>query len=87
MHTDEYEISLSRELEVCRKYILKIKKALRGFEEKYKIPTEEFLKRYNGGELPGSERDYTAWFETCEALKKWEERLREFERIYRQMKL
>ncbi len=87
MHTDEYEISLSRELEVCRRYILKIKKALRGFEGKYKIPTEEFLKRYNGGELPGSEGDFIVWVEKHEALKRWEERLREFERIYRQMKL
>ena len=43
MHTDEYEISLSREIDVCRGRVRAIKKTLYKMEQKYGITTEQFL--------------------------------------------
>ncbi len=35
MHTDEFEISLSRELDVCRNIVKKLERFLAGMKRKY----------------------------------------------------
>ncbi|MEW6115830.1 MAG: hypothetical protein AB1553_02895 [Nitrospirota bacterium] len=86
MHTDEYAISLSRELNSCRKIVQKIRKTLRKFEEKHGMTTEEFIQKQSSGNLTTSERDASAWLKEYNALKRWEERAREIERLYHEMR-
>lgn len=87
MHTDEYEISLSRELDVCNKTIRKIRKTLRKMEKKYDMPTEEFSEGYRKGRFPADNKDFEAWFNGYEALKSWEKRKADFEEIFYRMKI
>ena len=77
---DELYISTMREIEVCRQSIRKLKKNLGRMEKKYHLGTAEFVERFNEGTLEHSE-DYVAWHTSCEGLKRWEERLKEFYEI------
>jgi hypothetical protein len=87
MDTDEYEISLSRELDVCNSTIRKIRKSLREMEKKYAMPTEEFAEAYQKGQLSADNKDFEAWFNGSEALRTWEKRKADFEAVYRRMKI
>jgi len=49
MHTYEYEISLVRELKVCKKYIHSLQQILRKIERKHDVVFDEFVKRYLSG--------------------------------------
>jgi hypothetical protein len=44
MHTDEYEISIGREISLCGKLIRRLKRSIQKKEKKYGISTEDFLK-------------------------------------------
>lgn len=87
MHTDEYEISLSRELDVCRKNIRKLQKSLRAREKKHAVTTETFLEEYPGGRFPSKEKDFADWHRDYEALARWEQKKTEFEEIFYRMKI
>jgi hypothetical protein len=90
MHTDEYEISLSRELKVCGNTIQRIKKTLALMEQKHHKTTEDFIKEYRGGELEkdtGNKDDYAAWDDTYASLKRWQDLEREYQKQYRIMKI
>ncbi len=58
MHTDEYEISLSRELGVCKSSIKKIKKFFAIMERKHGKTTAQFVEEYDSGKLTGNREDY-----------------------------
>ena len=51
MHTDEFEISLHRELKVCENTIQRIKKTLGLMEQKHHKTTEAFSEEYRSGKL------------------------------------
>lgn len=87
MHTDEYEISLSRELKVCGSTILKIKRLLASLEKKYEIETKTFVKEYLEGGMSGDEKDFSLWVRNYDELQKWEERKRQYEQLLRLMKV
>jgi len=87
MHTDEYEISLARELQSCEKMIEKIRKTLVRLERKYKITTEDFVRRVEGGETTGYGSDLISWMEEYEALKKWEASRGQYAVLLRRMKI
>jgi hypothetical protein len=87
MHTDEYEISLSRELDVCKKTIRKLQKSLHVMEKKYNTTTDKFVEEYPGNRFPSGNKDFIGWISNYEALRKWEERKREFEEIFHRMKI
>ncbi len=87
MHTDEYEISLSRELAVCKKTIRKLQKSLHTMERKYNTTTDEFVEAYRSNRFSSQDKDCIDWISNYEALKKWEEREREFEEIFHRMKI
>jgi hypothetical protein len=85
MHTDEYEISLSREIDVCKGRMKAIKKSLQKMEKKYGIATDNFLKGLlSGGKV--SEVDGKKWTEDIELLSIWESKQKEFEALYTKMK-
>ncbi len=86
MHTDEYEISLYRELGVCKKAIQGLEKTLSGFENKYNLTTAAFIERYNNEDI-GNNSDFTLWNENYESLRRWTERGRQYETMLRLMKI
>jgi hypothetical protein len=87
MHTDEYEISLARELQACEKTIAKIRKTLARLEGKYKITTEDFVRRVEGGEITECGKDFISWMKEYEALKKWEISRGQYAELLHRMKI
>jgi hypothetical protein len=77
---DELYISTMREIHVCRMKIEKMTAMIKDMERKYNLKTAEFIERFDEGGMRDSE-DYTAWHDSYEGLKNWEERLREFHEI------
>jgi hypothetical protein len=86
MHTDEYEISVGREINLCRKLIDKLAKKLREREKGYGMSTEDFLSAFREARLPASNRDFVSWAEDSQELKTWTQRLREYEEAFRMLK-
>ena len=63
VYTDEFEISLSRELNVCRNSIQRIQKSLGLLEQKHNKTTAVFIKELQSGRLadhPVFKNDYDA---------------------------
>ena len=90
MHTDEFEISLFRELKVCTNTIHRIRKSLSLMEEKHKKSTEFFLEEYRSGKLAAdttNSDDYAAWWSSCESLKQWLDLERQYQEQFRAMRI
>jgi hypothetical protein len=89
MHTDEYEISLSRELTVCKNTIQRIRKTLELLEQKHNTKTETVMEQLREGHRPVPEfkDDYDAWESSYASLKKWEELERQYQELYRALKI
>ncbi len=87
MHTDEYEISLHRELAVCRSTIKRIKEFFAIMERKHGKTTEQFIEEYDSGKLSGSQEDYEPWRNNYESLKNWEKLQNQYEEMFRLMKI
>jgi len=86
MHTDEYEISLSREIDVCKARVRVIRKTLNKLEQKYGTTAEQFLDDLKNGAGRVSAADAEKWAGNCEALKVWQDKQAEFEALYLRMK-
>jgi hypothetical protein len=89
VHTDEYEISLYRELAVCKNTIQRIKKSLGILERKHNKATQAFIAEYRNGKLtqhPEFKDDYEAWQSSYDSLKRWEELEKQYQDAYRLMK-
>ena len=81
LQTDEYGISISREMTVCRNMITRQVKELSRFEKQYGISTERLL----AGETPlgvGDARTLEEWRNGYAGLLAWRQRLREYEEAY-----
>ncbi len=87
MHTDEYEISLSRELSVCKSTIKRIREFLAIMERKHHKTTEALIKELQNGEITEITDDFTAWQNNYESLKNWEGLQRQYEEMFRAMKI
>jgi hypothetical protein len=89
VHTDEYEISLYRELSVCKNTIQQIKKSLGILERKYNKTTEAFITGFKSRESdqhPELKNDSEAWQRSYDSLKRWEELEKQYQDAYRMMK-
>ncbi len=80
MHTDEYQISLNREIGVCRSKISSAQKELARLEKAYGLTTEQALDGKSGTSIPEKER--VRWQEEAAVLAVWSNRLREYEELY-----
>ncbi len=87
MHTDEYEISLRRELNACEKQLTKIKKRLAHFEKKYDMETGVFVAEFRCGGVEGQKDDLGVWMKEYEVLKKWETLRDQYAELLRKMKV
>jgi hypothetical protein len=86
LHTDEYEISVGREVNHCRKRVDKLTKNLHGREEKYGMSTEEFLSAHREGRFAKDNRDFEKWKEDARELQSCSQHLKEYEDAYRMLK-
>jgi len=86
MHTDEYEISVGREIVLCRKVIDRLTKALREKEKKYGMSTEEFLTAFMEGRLLEIRKDFGIWAEDARELENWRKKLRDYEEALKMLK-
>ncbi len=90
MHTDEFEISLFRELKVCGNTIQRIKKSLSLMEGKHKKSTAMFMEEYRSGKLSAdtkNQEEYAAWWSSCESLKQWQDLERQYQEQFHTMKI
>jgi len=86
MHTDEFEISLSRELDVCRKKVKAIKNKLSAMEQKFSMTTEAFVCNNGQGKLSPEHKEFIDWMDDYHALTKWQTSLNEYEELFSRMK-
>ncbi|OGQ85625.1 MAG: hypothetical protein A2512_09555 [Deltaproteobacteria bacterium RIFOXYD12_FULL_56_24] len=85
LQTDEYCISISREITVCRNMISRQKKELTQFEKQYGFSTAHLL----AGEMPeigGATQDLETWRNGYQGLLAWQQRLREYEEAYNDLR-
>ncbi len=90
MHTDEFEISLHRELKVCESAIQRIKKTLSLMEQKHHKTTEAFIEEYRSGKPDADkehEDDYRVWESSFESLRKWQDLEQQYREQFRKMKI
>jgi hypothetical protein len=78
MHTDEYEISINRELNHCRQVVDKTRAALEQWQEKYGMTYDEAIEAITKGQLSISAQELARWHDDVEALPQWEQRLEEY---------
>jgi len=80
MHTDEYEIALSRELGVCEGYVKKYRKVLDGLEARHGMTTELFFEHSRNGRLTAA-GELREWQQAFEAWQRWSEARDEYGRL------
>ena len=86
MHTDEYEISLGREIALCRKMVKQLKVALEGREKRCGMTTAAFLQALEGGCL-AEQPSIQTWQQEYQELQTWQNRLTEYEAALESLKL
>ena len=82
MRTDEYEISMYREIDVCKRMIAGLKKTLTIIQNKHNKSSNIFIKELESGNDLKAEENCREWKENYDALKKWEEKLLQYEDLY-----
>jgi len=80
MHTDEYQISLNREIGVCKSKIASAQKAISKLENTYGLNTEQLTEGHACATVP--EKDLAEWREHAAALKFWSGQLLQYEELY-----
>ena len=86
MHTDEYEISLSREFSLCRRSIGRLQKALAAREARYGMTTESFLEAGAQGGPAEDNRDFRSWRKDYAELQHWRQMLAGYEEALQMVK-
>lgn len=85
MMYDEYEISISRELDVCSAYVRKHSRHVLDMEKRYGITCEElFACRGQGDRV--SDQDVESWKNACGELRSWRDKQDEYARILADLK-
>lgn len=87
MHTDEYEISINREVNHHQHVVKKIKLDLEKRQQKYGMDYAEAVKSATEGILDISKKELAKWQEDVEALPIWEQRLEEYRKALAMMRI
>ena len=85
MHTDEYEISIGREIAFCRKMIRQLKDSLERREKQCGMTTEEFLHALKNGSL-SEQNPVKNWNQEYQELQYWKKSLTEYEEALERLK-
>ncbi len=87
MHTDEYEISIAREIDVCRRFTAKLSKRLEDHARHFGASgPDEAARNMQLTTQPSFEKELKQWREDIEALAIWAQRLAEYEKAFRMMR-
>jgi predicted nucleic acid-binding Zn-ribbon protein len=78
MHTDEYEISIAREVNHCQQVVKKTRSRLEERQQKFGMGYPEASLAAVDGQLSIKEKELAAWHDDFEALPQWEQRLEEY---------
>ena len=70
--TQEAKTSLKREYTLYANAIAFYKKAIRELEQKHRLSTNVFLKRFESGRL-GDDADYFDWYAFAKLLSEWQQ--------------
>lgn len=87
MHTDEYEISLAREINHCERVVRKTRQKLEKRRLRYGLDYAGAAAAATAGRLSIGARDLAAWREDIEALPVWEQRLEEYRQALAVMRI
>jgi hypothetical protein len=79
MHTDEYEISIRREMTLCLSIIKRLKNAIGRKERQYGMNTEAFLASLEQGRQEDQNRDFLTWRDDHLEMQIWQARLNDYE--------
>ncbi len=82
MHTDEYEISINRELNHCIHVVEKTRASLEKRQQKYAMKFEEAVRAASNNQLPITAHELAQWQDDVEALPQWEQRLHEYREAF-----
>jgi hypothetical protein len=63
--------SLERESRLSETAIARLDERCRTFEKRYGWSTEEFLRKFNAGEI-GDDQDYFLWYALAQAKQDWQ---------------
>jgi hypothetical protein len=85
MHTDEYEISLGREIKLCRKRVRRLKESLERREKQCGMTTAAFLQALEEGGLPEQPSSQN-WSKEYQELQYWQKLLSEYEAAMESLK-
>jgi hypothetical protein len=85
LHTDEYEISLGREIALCRKMLRKLQEALNRRERQYGMTTAAFLQSLEGTD-PADRISLESWKQEYQELQNWQRRLSAYEEVLESLK-
>lgn len=78
MHTDEYEISIAREINHCTRVIKKMREKLTERQQRFGLSYPEAACAATAGRLSIKSKELGDWQEDFEALPVWEQRLEEY---------
>ena len=87
MHTDEYEISLNRELNHCLHVVNKTRSSLEQRQRQYGMAFEQAVLAAGENRLQITARELAQWQDDVEALPQWEQRLNEYRRALSVMRI
>ena len=79
MHTDEYEISIHREMTLCRKFIKRLGNAVCEREKQYGMKTETLLHVLEQDRPAEHNRHFLDWRDDHLELQIWIQRLKDYE--------
>jgi len=85
MHTDEYEISMGREIAFCRKMVRQLQDSLETREKQCGMTTEAFLKALEEGGL-AAQHPIQSWNQEYQKLQYWQKMLTEYEEALESLK-
>ena len=85
MHTDEYEISIGREIAFCHKMVRQLKDSLQRREKQCGMTTEEFLQALEEGCL-SEQHPIQSWNQEYQELQYWQKILTEYEEALESLK-
>jgi hypothetical protein len=87
MHTDEYEISIARELNHHQQVVKKIRAMLAERQQKFAMTYPEAAQAATEGQLTITAKELAQWQDDVEALPVWEQRLEEYRKALAMMRI
>ena len=87
MHTDEYEISIAREVNHCERVVRQTREKLAARDARYGMDCTAAAEAAAAGRLVIDAKELAAWQEDIEALPRWEQRLDEYRLALAEMRI